>query len=84
MSVHTHDDDVCSYCVSDVVHYNCSLGSSVVHWGQTVVSLLSGCVPDFKLYCCIIQADCLCEECSCKDDKGQDRKKEITDAELWE
>ena len=51
--------------VSDVIDDNGGLCSSVVHGSQTVVSLLSCCVPDLKLDCRIIQVDRLSQEGSC-------------------
>ena len=48
--------------VSNVVHYDGGLCSPVVHWGQTVVSLLSCSVPDLKLDCRIIQVHSLSQE----------------------
>lgn len=45
-----------THFIGDVINYNGSLGPSVIHGGQTVVTLLSGCVPNLKLYRCVIQA----------------------------
>ena len=50
------------YCVGDVVDHDGSLGPPIVHGGQAVIPLLSSCVPDLKLDCCVVQADGLCEE----------------------
>lgn len=55
-----------TYCVSDVIDHNGRLSSSVIHGCQAVIPLLASCVPDFKLYRCIVQTDRLCEEGSCK------------------
>lgn len=51
-----------THLIGDVINYNGSLGTSVVHGGQTVVALLSGCVPNLKLYRCVIQAHRLRKE----------------------
>jgi len=48
-----------------VVHDDGGLSASVVHRRQAVIPLLSGRVPDFKLDDGVIQADSLCQECSC-------------------
>lgn len=42
------------YCVGDVIDHDGSLGAPVVHGGQAVIPLLSSCVPDLKLDCCVI------------------------------
>lgn len=60
-----------THCVSNIIDDDGRLGSSVIHRGQAVISLLSGRVPNLKLYCCIIQTDCLCEESSQKGKKNR-------------
>lgn len=56
-----------TYWICDVIHNNGCLGTSVIHWGQTVVPLLSSRVPDLKFDCRIIQTHSLCQKCSWKD-----------------
>lgn len=51
-----------TYWVGDIINHNGRLCSSVVHWRQAVIPLLSGCVPDLKLDRCVIQTYRLCEE----------------------
>ena len=46
-----------NYLVSYIIHYNCSLGTTVVHRSQTVVPLLSGRVPNFKFDDRVIQTN---------------------------
>ena len=48
--------------VGDVVDHNGHLGSSVVHWSEAVVALLTGSVPYLKLYSCVVEVNCLCQE----------------------
>ena len=43
-----------TYLVCDIVNNYCSLCTTVVHGGKTVIPLLSGCVPYLKLYRCVI------------------------------
>lgn len=52
-----------SYCLSDVVDYNCTVGVAVVHGRQGLVTLLTGRVPYLELDgCVVIQSNGLCEE----------------------
>ena len=65
LHVHGYIQYCTTYHVSNIVYYNSCLGSSVVHRCQTVVSLLTGCVPDLKLDCRIVKINCLSEKGSC-------------------
>lgn len=38
------------------------MSTSVVHWSQAVITLLTCCVPDLKLHSGVIQTDSLSEE----------------------
>lgn len=55
-----------THLVCYVVHHDGCLGTSVVHGGQTVVALLAGRVPDFKLDRRVVQAHRLSQEGSCR------------------
>lgn len=45
-----------SYLASNVIYdYGC-LGTTVIHWRKTVVTLLSSCIPYFKLNCRIVNS----------------------------
>lgn len=59
-------DWLLTHLVCDVVDHNGRLGTSVVHGGQTVVALLTSCVPDLKLDCRVIQTYCLSQKGSCR------------------
>lgn len=45
-----------------------------------MIPLLSGCVPDLKLDCCVVQADGLCEEGRCKREGGVTRQERAGEA----
>lgn len=62
-----------THLVCYVVHHDGGLGASVVHGGQTVVALLTSCVPNFKLDRCIVQAYRLSQEGSCVDTKQREQ-----------
>lgn len=51
-----------SYRAGNVVYNDCCLSSTIIHGGQTVVSFLTSCVPYFKLYSSVVQADSLREK----------------------
>ena len=53
-----------TYCLRDVVDYNCTIGISVVHWSQRLVALLPSGIPYFELYGRgLIESDGLGKEC---------------------
>lgn len=56
---------IAQYRLGDVKDNDGSLSATVVHGGQTVVSLLSCRVPDLKLHCGLIETHRLSQERSC-------------------
>lgn len=55
-----------THLICYIIHNNGCLGTSVVHGSQTMVALLTSCVPNFKLDCCVVQTYRLSQEGSCK------------------
>ena len=62
-----------THLICDIIHHNGCLGTSVVHGSQTVVALLTSCVPDFKLDCCVVQTYRLSQKGSCTGTKQRNR-----------
>lgn len=60
-----------THLICYIINHDGCLGTSVVHGSQTVVALLTSCVPDFKLDCCVVQTYCLSQEGSCRDTKAK-------------
>lgn len=59
------------YLVCDVVDHDGRLRSSVIHRRQTVVALLTCCVPDFKLHRRVVETYRLGEERSWEETEGR-------------
>ena len=52
-----------TYRTGDIIYDDCSCSTTIVHRSQTMVPLLACCVPDLKLYCCILHANSLRQKC---------------------
>jgi hypothetical protein len=52
-----------TYNICYVINNDSCSSTSIVHWGQTVVSFLPSCIPNFKLHRYIIHSQCLGEKC---------------------
>ena len=52
------------YCLSDIVHDNCTVGIPVVHRSQRLIAFLSGCIPYLELHRgSVVEGYRLCKEC---------------------
>ena len=54
---------ILTYGLCNIVYDHCTVGVSVVHWREGLVSFLTGCVPYLEFYGCgVVKADRLGEE----------------------